>query len=57
MELAFYKNKEANDGNEAFVFDENNEMHTRHRMILEKKLDNISHIEKCPSNTTMKHNQ
>jgi hypothetical protein len=56
MELAFYKNKEANDGNEAFVFDKNNEMHTRHRMILEKKLDNISHIEKCPSNTTMKHN-
>jgi len=56
MELAFYKSKKTNDGNEAFAFDEKNEMHKCHRMILKKKLDNTSHIEKCPSNTTMKHN-
>jgi hypothetical protein len=56
MELAFYKSNEANDGNKAFAFDEKNEMHKCCKMILKNKLDNTSHIEKCPGNTMMKHN-
>jgi len=36
MELAFYKSKETNDDNQAFVFDRKNEMHKCHRMIAKK---------------------
>jgi hypothetical protein len=56
MELAFYKSKEANDGNKAFTFDKKNEIHKCHRMIAKKKSNNVSHIEKGPNSTMMKHN-
>jgi hypothetical protein len=36
MELAFYKSKEMNDGNETFAFDGKNEMHKHDKMIAKK---------------------